>query len=218
MLKVAFIGIHGSGKDTQADYLARGYGIKKVSTGDLLRTLADSRNPEGVRLRDEFWGKGMYVPDDQMLPILQKELARHEGFALAGFPRTLNQFDQLRKIASIDALIGLDVSEGEARMRMLRRGRPDDAIEIINKRNNVYAAETKPLWDNCANKPESRIGFRYQSIIIRSLEDGSYFLQVDGIGNPEEIYKFRIRPVLINLFPQYKLSKQSQHPAARIRL
>ncbi|MGY8884394.1 MAG: adenylate kinase family protein, partial [Flavobacteriales bacterium] len=92
--------------------------------------------------------------------MLQAEVEKHseaEGFIFDGFPRTTAQAEALDAFLtsrgdSIETMLSLEVEESELKKRLLARsvtsGRADDADEaVIQKRINVYHAETAPVAD-----------------------------------------------------------------------
>lgn len=87
------LGPPGAGKGTQASILSDTLQLPHISTGDLLR----SNIKEGTELgktAKEFIDQGKLVPDDLILDMLFKRVAREDckkGYILDGFPRTLSQ-------------------------------------------------------------------------------------------------------------------------------
>ncbi len=96
-LNVVMLGPPGAGKGTQAERLSKGFGIPKISTGDILRECAMSGSDLGRRIRTTMDG-GQLVGDDIMIEIVRERLARPDaapGFVLDGFPRTVVQAEAL---------------------------------------------------------------------------------------------------------------------------
>jgi adenylate kinase len=87
------LGAPGVGKGTQADCLAKLWGVPKVSTGDILRAnVADGTTP-GLRAT-RIMERGELVPDEIMTEMVADRLGRPDtalGFILDGFPRTIPQ-------------------------------------------------------------------------------------------------------------------------------
>ena len=127
MLNVIVFGAPGSGKGTQSEKLINQYGLHHISTGEVLR------HPEKTA----------------------------KGVIFDGFPRTIPQALELKKMlaernTSVNAVIGLEVSEDDLIQRMLRRGqetgRADDNIDTIKKRLDVYHNQTSPLREYYLNE------------------------------------------------------------------
>jgi adenylate kinase len=92
-MNVILFGPPGAGKGTQGDLLSASTGLRKISTGDLLREAVR----DGTRLGQEakrYMDAGELVPDQVILGLVKETLADNggqKGFILDGFPRTLPQ-------------------------------------------------------------------------------------------------------------------------------
>jgi len=119
------LGASGVGKGTQAMKIAEHFGIKHISTGDLLReeVKTDNRLSRAIsRLIDA----GNLVPDELMLSIIQEILENEKGFVLDGFPRTYAQALELTEMCgnvgtNIDLALNLDVPDHEILQRITGR-------------------------------------------------------------------------------------------------
>ena len=101
-MNVILFGPPGAGKGTQGDLLAAATGLRKVSTGDLLREAVRTGTPLGQQAR-KFMDAGELVPDHVMLGLVRETVLSGDGtrgFILDGFPRTLPQAEAL------DAMLG----------------------------------------------------------------------------------------------------------------
>lgn len=99
-MRLILFGPPGGGKGTQAKLLAEEFGIKHISTGDMLRAAAAAGSELGKKAKAVMDG-GQLVPDDVMIGIVREVLASPEnkkGFILDGFPRTLAQAKALTRI------------------------------------------------------------------------------------------------------------------------
>ncbi len=173
-MHIVFLGPPGAGKGTQADVISKKFNIKKISTGDILRSEMENETELG-KVAKGYMEKGELVPDDIMIKIIQNYIKNLDRFILDGFPRTLNQALELEKITKIDKVVYLNVPDDEIKNRLLKRGRLDDKPEVIENRIRIYREQTKPLIDYYKSK-----GILYE---------------VDGIGPIEEITK-RIEEIL----------------------
>ena len=149
--RVVLLGRQGAGKGTQADLLADHYGIRHLSTGDMLRDSADAGIPVGLEAKG-FIDRGELVPDDIVVAIVEERFSNpaeiERGFVLDGFPRTEPQAVDLERYlapAQLDIVIDLDVPNDIVVERMLERGREDDTAEMITRRLELYEQETAPL-------------------------------------------------------------------------
>lgn len=157
MLNIVLFGAPGSGKGTQGERLTDRYGLKHISTGEVLRDHI-ARGTELGKIADSYISNGNLIPDDLMVKILADILDSDPGAAkgviLDGFPRTIPQAEALEKLLAergteLHAVVGLDVPEEELTERLLKRGldthRADDNIDTIRHRLEVYHNQTQPL-------------------------------------------------------------------------
>jgi adenylate kinase len=158
-MRLLLIGAPGSGKGTQADLLARRFGIAHISSGDLLRQHVRERTTFG-QLVKAYVDKGDLVPDSLVMDILRKPVlaAAETGYVLDGFPRTVAQAEAAYAVvhplgAEVQAAIHLDVPHPELVRRLLARGRgADDTAEVIEHRLQVYDQMTVPLLEYYAGR------------------------------------------------------------------
>ncbi|MBM4175443.1 MAG: adenylate kinase [Ignavibacteria bacterium] len=123
-----FFGPPGVGKGTQAKILSRKYQIPHISTGDMLREAFTNKTELGVKA-NALMEKGLLVPDDLMFKIVYETLASDKcknGFILDGFPRNIEQAEELDNIFSEMnitnvIIILLDLDETEIIRRLSNR-------------------------------------------------------------------------------------------------
>lgn len=99
-VNVVMLGPPGAGKGTQAERLAVGFRIPRVSTGDILREAAQAGTPLGRAVKSVMEA-GQLVSDDLMIEIVRDRLTQPDaeaGFVLDGFPRTVAQAEALDEI------------------------------------------------------------------------------------------------------------------------
>ena len=157
MFNIILFGPPGSGKGTQSQRLIEKYGLKHLSTGDLLRSELALQTPLGIEAKN-FMDKGQLVPDEVVIGMISTALETNpdvQGFLFDGFPRTDAQAEALDKLlhlkkTSIAVMLALDVSEEELIKRLLQRGqssgRSDDIDEaVISSRIHEYENKTKPV-------------------------------------------------------------------------
>jgi len=158
MLNIVIFGAPGSGKGTQSEKLIEKYGLKHVSTGDLLRAEINGNTGLG-QMADAYISKGQLVPDEVVIGMLEELVKKNhhlKGFIFDGFPRTLTQGKALdamleRHGKKVSVVLSLEVEDGELIDRLLKRGeisgRTDDNRETIESRLRVYYDQTAPLKD-----------------------------------------------------------------------
>jgi adenylate kinase len=106
-MNVIIIGPPGAGKGTQAAVVAGVCGMRHLSSGDLLRESARKGEELGLKAQ-EFMSSGELVPDNLMIELVVKEVARlaetGSGALLDGFPRTIEQARAL-----LDSFVGNNI-------------------------------------------------------------------------------------------------------------
>ena len=159
MFNIILFGPPGSGKGTQSEKLIAEYGLKHLSTGDLLRSEIAKQTPLGLEAKS-IMDRGQLVPDAVVVGMIRSALESNpqsKGFLFDGFPRTVAQSEALDKLlklknTEIGVVLALDVSEEELTQRLLNRGltsgRSDDTNEsVIRARIVEYQEKTSVVAD-----------------------------------------------------------------------
>ncbi|HYU63796.1 MAG TPA: adenylate kinase [Verrucomicrobiae bacterium] len=179
MIGIIF-GPPGSGKGTQATKIEGEFGLKHLSTGDILRAEVASGSPIG-REAGRIMASGDLVPDGLIVDIVRARLPDAEagaGVLLDGFPRTVRQAQALDAMLSdegheVDVVVALEVPEKELVERLLHRaqleGRADDTREAITERMHEYHKLTEAVLDH----------YGRQGVLVE---------RVDGMGSPDDVF------------------------------
>ena len=159
MFNLILFGPPGSGKGTQSEKLMAKYGLKHLSTGDLLRSEIAGQTALGLEAK-KLMDQGQLVPDEVVIGMIRSALASNpqaKGFLFDGFPRTKAQSEALDALldqygACINVVLALKVSEEELVKRLLNRGltsgRSDDSKEdVIRARIIEYHNKTSAVAD-----------------------------------------------------------------------
>jgi adenylate kinase len=159
MLNLILFGPPGSGKGTQSEKLIIKYGLKHLSTGDLLRSEIAQQTTLGMEAKN-FMDKGQLVPDAVVIGMIRSAIENNpavKGFLFDGFPRTAAQaaaLDQLMELknTTIKMMLAMEVGEKELMSRLLKRGetsgRSDDTNEEVVKARIVeYHNKTAAVAD-----------------------------------------------------------------------
>lgn len=117
-MKLVILGPPGAGKGTQADFIINKYKIPHISTGDIFRENIKNDTELGKKAKS-FMDKGLLVPDEVVIEIVQDRLAKDDckdGFLLDGFPRTVAQAvsldAELDKLGTkLDRVININVDQ-----------------------------------------------------------------------------------------------------------
>ena len=163
MIRILLIGPPGAGKGTQAALLARHFGIPAISTGDIFRENVRNETPLGLEAK-AFMDRGEYVPDSLTNALVRDRLNQEDaaaGFLLDGYPRTIDQVEELDDILEetkkkLDVVVQLTADSEELLRRLSGRaqeqGRSDDTPDVIKRRLDVYEEQTAPLIDIYASR------------------------------------------------------------------
>ncbi|EAC3455061.1 adenylate kinase [Listeria monocytogenes] len=127
-MKLVLMGLPGAGKGTQAEQIVEKYNIPHISTGDMFRA-AMKNNTELGRKAKSFMDNGDLVPDEVTNGIVRERLSEDDakdGFLLDGFPRNVEQAQELENILSdlgteLDAVINIDVEKDVLMKRLTGR-------------------------------------------------------------------------------------------------
>lgn len=123
-LRAVFFGPHGSGKRTQAEWLAAGFSVPLISSGRLLQEEVRAGSAIG-KLAKEYVELGMLVPDDLVnavfLPKVRRLVNAEKGFVLEGYPRNVEQAAALEKVAHVQVAIHMKMTDAFAASRVENR-------------------------------------------------------------------------------------------------
>ncbi|KAK7079639.1 GTP:AMP phosphotransferase ak3, mitochondrial, partial [Halocaridina rubra] len=110
VFKMIILGAPGSGKGTISSRIVRDFGLKHLSSGDLLRSQIISKTDLGLKAQT-YMKDGKLVPDDVMVKLISSELAKINipTWLLDGFPRTQPQAEALTQHERLDLVLSLEV-------------------------------------------------------------------------------------------------------------
>lgn len=147
---IILLGVSGSGKDTQAEFLLRTWGRrgKRISTGDGLRHMMRKQNLVGRYVKGVLGRGGLmpaWGPVYVWLSAFIERLHGDEHLVFTGAPRRIEEAIMLdgfmRDIGrSLPRAIYLAVPDRAARDRLLSRGRHDDTGRAIRGRLSYFKA------------------------------------------------------------------------------
>src|SRR5258706_12271128 len=100
--RIVLLGPPGAGKGTQAQKLCEALNIPHLATGNLLREAVAHHTPVG-KIVKPYMEAGKLVPDEVVIAVLMEAIeaaktTKPGGYVLDGFPRTLHQAEELRKV------------------------------------------------------------------------------------------------------------------------
>ena len=138
MTRLLLIGPPGAGKGTQATILAETFGIPAISTGDIFRANVANETELGLKVK-AIMDAGEFVPDDLTNAIVADRLREADaagGFLLDGYPRTLDQVNELDRVlaedgTALDAVVQIVADTEEVVSRLLKRAR-EQGLSLIH--------------------------------------------------------------------------------------
>ena len=197
--RILILGAPGAGKGTQSAKLTEEFGIDHVTTGDALRSNKEMDISDMDTEYDtpgEYMDQGELVPDEVVNAIVDEALSQAGGFVLDGYPRNLEQAEELEDMTDLDIVLMLDVSEEELVHRLTGRRmdpetgdiyhveynppedpeveerlvqRDDDDEETVRERLSVYRENTEP--------------------VIEHYEEQGVLERVDGEQAPDDVWE-----------------------------
>jgi len=126
-MRIVLLGAPGAGKGTQCKRIVAKYGLLHLSSGDILRQERAAGTKLGKKAQS-YMDSGTLVPDQIIVEMMVGaiEKAPETGFVLDGFPRTVNQAEELDKALvsagqKIDTVLSLKVAHQVVTRRMTGR-------------------------------------------------------------------------------------------------
>ncbi|MBU1111003.1 nucleoside monophosphate kinase [Patescibacteria group bacterium] len=157
-MTIVVMGPQGSGKSTQAKFLAEEMGLLYVSTGNICREASEKDTAEGRKIAWQL-KEGLLPPSDLMTKILINWLDEHgnvKGIVTDGYPRSLENVEDIEEkilpaYGPLEKVIYIDTSKEECLKRLTKRAeiehRIDETPEAISMRLKLYFERTVPVLD-----------------------------------------------------------------------
>jgi adenylate kinase len=143
---------------------------------------------------------GELVPDAVVNEIVKTALQEADGYVLDGYPRNLDQAEYLSDITALDAVVFLDVSEGELVDRLTGRRVCDDCG--ANYHVEFSPPETEGVCDDCGGdliqrdddtedtvRERLRVYEENTAPVVEHYRDEGVLVEVDGEGTPDEVFE-----------------------------
>ena len=200
--RLLILGPPGAGKGTQSANIADEYDVDHVTTGDALRANKDMDISDMDTEYDtprEYMEAGDLVPDAVVNAIVDEALNSADGFVLDGYPRNLEQAEELEGMTDLDVVLSLDVSREELVDRLTGRRVCDDCG--ANYHVDFNQPETEGVCDDCGGELIQRDDDNEESVrnrldvfdentapVIAHYEDHDGFVAVDGEQPPDEVW------------------------------
>jgi len=207
-MNIILLGPPGVGKGTNAGKLSKKLDVPHIATGDMLRVHVAEKTKLGLEARKHM-DKGLLVPDELVIEMIEDRLSKNDskhGFILDGFPRTINQADQIADAAKIDRVINMQAKDAVIVDRLKKR-------KVCSKCEFVYHLDfIKPnregYCDKCSGTLYQREDDRPEAVkqrlkvyrektkpLIKYFKDKQILVDVDASGTPEEVIELVVKAV-----------------------
>lgn len=199
------LGPPGCGKGTQAERLAKHFGIPAISTGEMIRAEVLAGTELG-RIAAGVMVTGGLLSDELVNQIVRSRLGREDcrgGFLLDGYPRTIPQAEYLAGLLAElgmpqPVVLHIDVPDELLIERTCNRRYCPQCGAIYNlsthppKRAGLCdtcGAALKQRDDDCEETVRNRLAAYQRSTapLIEHYANGSY-VRIDGSGTPDEVF------------------------------
>lgn len=181
-VSLVIFGYPGSGRGSQAEALAKEFGLEFIATGKMLDEEIAAGTGTGKKVQ-ALYENGDLVPDEIVIPLIEKKLEKAKdvrGFIFKGFPRSLVQsyiLDGLLKKheCASPKVLEIEVPLLELMDRLARRGQTDACMPYDNGTEKIVRRlrdhETKTLP------------------VIRKYGELHGVTRIDGTGNFDEVFE-----------------------------
>jgi adenylate kinase len=181
-VRLVFLGPPGAGKGTQSRILEQRFGVKQISSGDILRANLAQGTELGMQA-EAYMRRGELVPDDLVVAMIDRELQRHAGaFVIDGFPRTVGQAEALDHL-------------------LVQRGWPLDAAIHFQADRDTLIARLSARWTNPRNGRTYNTLTNPPRVPGIDDEDGGPLVQREDdqpvtLAKRLEVYELQTQPVI----------------------
>jgi len=194
---IILFGPPGAGKGTQAVKISEITGKPQISTGDMLRESVSKKTDLGNKAQS-YMESGLLVPDELIIQLILERLKEKDavnGVLFDGFPRTLNQAEELSSIVEISAVISIEVPDEEIVGRIVGRRMDPETGDIYHVEYNPPPSEIKDRLvqrkDDNEDTVRNRLAAYHQqtSPLSRWYSEQGILFAVNGNRSIEEVGK-----------------------------
>ncbi|PIO07200.1 hypothetical protein COU59_03600 [Candidatus Pacearchaeota archaeon CG10_big_fil_rev_8_21_14_0_10_34_12] len=138
-MRLAIIGIQGSGKGTQSKIIAKEFKLKRISVGKLIRKEVKNNSRKG-KIMAKYIHKGLFAPNKIIDNLIMKNTPK-DNFIIDGFPRDEKQLKIADKV-NVERVILLTLPKKEVYKRIEKRRelekRIDDSEKALETRLKLF--------------------------------------------------------------------------------
>jgi len=200
--RILILGPPGAGKGTQSANVADEYGVDHITTGDALRSNKDMDISDMDTEYDTpraYMEAGDLVPDEVVNAIVDEALSQADGFVLDGYPRNLDQAEELEDMTDLDVVLSLSVGREELIDRLTGRRVCDECG--TNFHVEFDQPEEEGVCDECGGELIQRDDDNRESVenrldvfeestqpVIDHHSDDDAFVEIDGEQAPDGVW------------------------------
>lgn len=159
MKNIMFIAPPAAGKGTQAEIIEAKYNLPHISTGDILRDIAEENSELGEYIR-EVLSSGGLVKDEITDQLIENRLKQNDcknGFIIDGFPRNIEQatrYDQILKRLGYDVgiVILINIDKKTLEKRIIGRRVCEDCDAVFNINIEDSRPQVDSICDICGGR------------------------------------------------------------------
>lgn len=210
--ELIFLGPPVSGKGTQTELIAKTFDIPHVSTGVILHSIkSEAGNPLAEEVKN-YMDNGKLVPTELVNRLVAERIKKADckfGYAMDGFPRTLEQAEFLDRNADVDYVFLINVSDATIIERMSGRR--------VCKNGHTWHLKYSPpkdpaICDTCGEplfqrdddkeatvKSRLEVYHREMDGIIKFYESRGLLNMIDGERHIEEVYHQIVKKMVYDL-------------------
>lgn len=204
---IVMFGAPGVGKGTIANRLVKKHNMKILSASEILKREVAKKTKIGKTIQ-EYMLNGKLVPTEIIIPLIAKAIknVKSKNIILDGFPRNIEQANEIIKVKKIDLVLDLKASEKIILERLTGRRICPKCKTIYHTKN--LKPKIKGICDNDGEKliqrPDDKLSIIKKRLKVYNTETKpleKYFnklkliKKINSSDNPENILK-RIEKIL----------------------